>query len=79
MPTQNRVSNAQTQSILSYHETISENLRLTDSLSWLVVGANDILEDFDAVSDAMLIISKLQREATEANDAIWEIVKGGEL
>lgn len=64
-----------TQSILSYHETISENLRLIDSLSWLVIGANETLEDFDAVSDAMLIISRLQREASNANERIWGIVK----
>lgn len=75
----NQTVSKKTQSILSYHETISENLRLIDSLSWLVVGANATLEDLDALSDAMLIISKLQREATEANNAIWKIIKGGEL
>lgn len=65
-----------TQSILSYHETISENLRLIDSLSWLMIAAaSNIGDDSETVSDTMLIISKLQREASNANERIWGIVK----
>lgn len=81
MPTQNRVSNAQTQnnqSALELYETVNENLRLIDSVTRLIISSYGNA-DLEAITDAMLIIGRLKDEARHANNALWEIIKGGEL
>lgn len=66
-----------TQSILSHYEIIAENLSAIDSLSSLVIDSKGACTDADDINNIMLVIGKLQREASLANDEIWKITKGG--
>ncbi len=71
MPNQNRVSNA-----YSHYETVDTNLRLIESLSWLVICAGGTLDDDGVIADTMQIIVNLKKEAQKANDALRDVIKG---
>ncbi len=73
MPNQNRVSNA-----YSHYETVDTNLRLIESLSWLVICAGSMSDDEQSIADAMQIIIKLKAEAQKANDALQDVIKEGQ-
>ncbi len=73
MANQNNVSN-----VFLNCETVDTNLRLIESLSWLVICADEVRDDANALADVMQVIIKLKDEAKQSNDALLKAIKGSE-
>lgn len=65
-------------STFSHRETVDTNLRLIDSLAWLMVAATPN-SDSQTISDTMQVISRLAKEASDANKETWKATQGGKL
>lgn len=57
------------------YEIITENTRIIDSLTTLVIGAQQIFDDPAMIADAMLLIDRLTKESQQANEQLYGITK----